>query len=229
MSDTTRPGRRGGTTWWISGLFILLVAVAGVWLLVAPKTPPQPAPVPSAPTTPARMGPCPASAADPLSAGMSLRAAPAKTQWTPTKVAALPSVAGQGPSVVDSDGYRRCFAQTLIGATLAAATYSAQFADPTLWEKAVREGTVPQPDTESQIAVLKQQGGSNSARATYMVTGLTSVQATSPTTVVVGLVVVYDGSPSVSQFTMLWDGNDWRVRPSIESGGSIDDYMVWSR
>lgn len=225
------PKQKGITwSWWLSSGFVFLVVVAGIWLVAAPKTSAPPVVTVRTPAdVRAPGGTCPSRAAEPLTAGMSLTAAPRDTEWTSTKIAALPGVSGQGPFVVDAgDRYRHCFAKSLVGAALAAASYEGQFADPALWEKAVRKGTVPQADTEEQIRILKQRGGPNADGAQVSILGLTSVRATSASTVVVGLVVLVNGSPVSFDFTMLWNGDDWLVRPAIEPGDSLDDYWVWT-
>lgn len=238
-NDRTEPQWYTRPAFVASAALLALVLVAGVYLLVArpgsTSTDPTPSPSVVAPSTSASTsetsspsGPgCPTLPSDELRAGDGLNAAPKGTTWTPRKFSALASIDGQGPAVTEASGYVRCYAHTLTGAALAAANYSAQMADPDLWEQALRLGAVQEPELEDQIKQMRANGGSNAAGDKFTVVGLTQVTATSDRSVTVGLVLVVGDATVGTDLALQWDGTDWRVQPRVDTSRSIDDYMVW--
>lgn len=228
-----------GSPWSRPG-FILAAVILGLVLVasVVMLSRPAPAPAPTAAPPPATVAPtvstpaapssgCPQLASDELQRGQALSAAPAGTEWSTTAYASLPTIAGQGPALVDPDGYRRCSAHTLTGAALSAANWYGQLIDPKLWEAAVRRGTVLRPETEDQISQMKAQGGPTVPDQPTTVTGLTEVRATSDKTVEVGLVLVYNGVAMAATLQMEWSGSDWLAVSPPSMSPSVDDYMVW--
>lgn len=216
----------------LSAAMVLLIVVGGVVLLVKPPAQSAPiAPLPSAVTS----GPAPTGCAAaglvavPFSKGEVQTAPPAGTTWSPTEYSSVPAVKGIGPAIIDGDGYRHCYAQSLDGATLAAANYVAQVIDPVLWEKVIRQGSVVRKDTEDQIDQMKAKGGANTTHAKMMVVGVNAVRATSDTSVDVGLVVTYNGTPTSMTFPMLWDGSDWLLQPPPDTSAIVADYTPWGK
>lgn len=209
-----------------SAVVVVAILLLGMYVVL------RPAPQPSLPTeshsastsAPLSAGDCPPTNGS-FSAGDALTSAP-QTTWQSTKYSSLPSVAGVGPAVVEADGFRRCFAHSLTGASVAAATYVGQMADPALWEKTLRQSAIPAADMESQIHQMRK-AGVNKAGDKVQVVGLTQVVATSERSVTVGLVIVIGDQTGASTLALEWSGTDWRVNPRTETSGLIDDYMVW--
>ncbi len=239
MSDTDSTTPRSPWTrtgFILSAAFLGLVLIAAITLLIKPAaSAPAAAPVasqtvpassPSPAATVAGSG-CPSLASESLQRGSALNDAPAGTDWEVTKYASLPSIAGQGPAVVDPDGYRHCYSHSLTGAALAAANFYGQVMDPKVWETAVRKGTVIRPETEDQIDQMKSHGGPTVSDQPITVVGLTEVRATSDKTAEVGLVVVYNGVSMGATLQMEWSGTDWLAASAPSMSQMTDDYMVW--
>ncbi len=125
---------------WIAAAVVIAIVLAGVAVSWRIATRPDPAPTttvqPSA-SMPVADGQCPAGR---IELGGTVTAAP-QTMWVLVGKMAAPTVTDAGPAVIDTDGYRHCYARTPTGALVAAANLAAMGSDPTLAQPARRRRT----------------------------------------------------------------------------------------
>ncbi|WP_405063295.1 hypothetical protein OG474_17110 [Kribbella sp. NBC_01505] len=146
----------------------------------------------------------------------------------------VPRSAVFGPGVVDSDGFRRCFAQSPTGAVFAAYNVLAALADQTKVSATVRKLMLPGPDTDALLSVVATEKPSTGTAATQLA-GY-RVLAANREQVTVMLAVPVETQYTSLTVTMVWYDGDWRLQPPPpgEAVGapfvqvrSLGDFVKW--
>ncbi|MFC9687099.1 hypothetical protein ACFTSF_01045 [Kribbella sp. NPDC056951] len=161
--------------------------------------------------------------------------APAVDGWEVSRRVVVPRSTAFGPGVVDSDGFRRCFAHSPTGAVFAAYNVLAALGDQTKATATARKLMLPGPETDELLrATAKETSSTNTAPtqlAGYRVLAANRDQVT------VTLAVPVETQYMSLTVTMVWHDHDWRLQPP-PSGAAIGapfaqvrnlaDFVKWS-
>ncbi|GAA1709776.1 hypothetical protein GCM10009745_67130 [Kribbella yunnanensis] len=161
--------------------------------------------------------------------------APAVDGWEVSRRVVVPRSTAFGPGVVDSDGFRRCFAHSPTGAVFAAYNVLAALGDQTKATATARKLMLPGPETDELLrATAKETSSTNTAQtqlAGYRVLAANRDQVT------VTLAVPVETQYMSLTVTMVWHDHDWRLQPP-PSGAAIGapfaqvrnlaDFVKWS-
>ncbi|MFB6725185.1 hypothetical protein ACFCV3_33715 [Kribbella sp. NPDC056345] len=160
-------------------------------------------------------------------------AAPAVDGWEVSRRVVVPRSAAFGPGVVDSDGFRRCFAHSPTGAVFAAYNVLAALGDPTKATATARKLLLPGPETDE---LLRTTESSSTTSEPTQLAGY-RVLAASRDQVTVTLAVPVETQYMSLTVTMVWHDHDWRLQPP-SSGAAIGapfaqlrnlaDFVKWS-
>ncbi len=139
----------------------------------------------------------------------SIAAAPPAT-WSLVGTTAAPAIEGVGPGVVDSDGYRSCYARTPTGALLAASNLVAMGSQPTLQEKVNRGSVAPGPGRDSALAEPPTSAGSTGVRV--QIAGFRLLRYSGTSADVDVALRTSNGAIGGQVFNLVWSDGDWKVR-----------------
>lgn len=237
MSDNAerpRPFSRPGFI--AAAIVVLLILVAGgIAVIVGITSSRDPGPTP---TDTSGLGP---SAEDASVCGLegfetesSLTVAP-DNDWELVGTVAAPTDPAVGPGVVDSDGFRSCFAHTAEGALYAAVNYVASSSDPRLQ---------PRLWTLLESGPVRDQAEAASSSATFepsasrlQVAGFRVLKYSASTAVIdVAWQVTAPATGLMSQpIEFVWQEGDWRLATtatglpySSSTLESLGGYTLWT-
>lgn len=242
----TRRGPRtrvmGGRQWTAvaAGAFIVVLVICAVLLTRSHgNTPGQPAVAGLNPIPPVA-GQVPIVPGAPVVGQQPLTTAPAGTVWTLVKGIALPSIPGQGPSVVSGD-LARGYAHTATGALLAVvnASYRNSVATDDEW-RAIAEATLaPGNGTDLFVhdrAAIKTDSSSNPGDSGYTQVGGFEFLSYTPDDAVIQVVTTgSNGVLQVGAYHAVWVTGDWKLHlsddgkftPSTQQVSSMDGFIAW--
>lgn len=185
--------------------------------------------------------PVAASDPDPSTCGLagyetssSLTTAP-KTTWQLVGVVAAPSdKTGAGPGVINSTGFRSCYAHTAKGALFSAANFTALGADATMRQQLA---SLVAPGA-GHDAVEKQAaaGNANSSGVRAQVAGF-KIDSYDAQNATVDLVLNYsDGQLASLPLKLTWSGGDWKLILTADGGlplspvklQNLGGYIPWA-
>jgi hypothetical protein len=160
--------------------------------------------------------------------------APADAQWVLVGTIAAPSVPGQGPGLVDDDGFRSCFAHTPTGAVVAAANLAALGSYPPVRARFNEQALAPGAGRDAVLAKPAAQGASDGPRLELV--GFQLLRYTGDQADVD--LALRTSTGSLLGFTgyLTWAEGDWKVRladdgsdlSSVSPISSLDAYVPWS-
>lgn len=131
------------------------------------------------------------------------------TKWSPLGSSYVPSQADVGPGVIESDGFRRCFAPTPAGAVMAAANFVIQgSAGADLRLRLAAEATMPGPGRDAALAATGTGGSTNNSVqiAAYRVDEVDERAA-----LVTIVVRTADGRLIQGSVPLAWFDGDWKL------------------
>lgn len=163
----------------------------------------------------------------------SLTTAP-KTTWQLVGVVAAPSADGAGPGVINSTGFRSCYAHTAKGALFSAANFTALGADATMRQQLA---SLVAPGA-GHDAVEKQAatGSGNSSGVRAQVAGF-KIDSYDAQNATVDLVLNYsDGQLASLPLKLTWSGGDWKLILTADGGmplspvklQNLGGYIPWA-
>ncbi|MFE3459957.1 hypothetical protein ACFXKD_20625 [Nocardiopsis aegyptia] len=228
----------------VVGVIVLLAAVVTARILLvdpeaeknAPAAAPSPSTAPSASAGPADdSSVCGLTEED--TTGF-LRETPEGTQWDLVGRIAAPSVDGHGPGVVETDGFRSCFARTPLGAVLAASNWAAMGAHPELSEVLIERAAAEGPGRDAALADEAGEGTDDSGTddsASVQITGFRVIEYDGHTANVQIAFTSSYGFDMIFPFHMLWENGDWRIVLANDGGlieqpyptDRIDEFVRW--
>lgn len=222
--------------WWMAAGVVGVIVALGLILSVAglfggdPEAPPAAA----APTAAAdSVQPSVCGLTDVALSG-TVDQAPA-AQWAMVGTIAAPTVEGQGPGVVDADGFRSCFAHTPTGAVVAATNLAAMGSYPPVRARFNAEALAPGPGRDAVLADPTPQGDATSGPrlqfAGFRLLRYTGQQADLD-------LAMLSSTGQMFGFTayLEWAEGDWKVRvaddgsdlSAISPISSLTGYVAWS-
>lgn len=224
-----------GRGWLAAGVVAVIVAlgvvlsVTGVFGGGDPATPPAAA-APSATTDP-QVSVC--GLTDVTLSG-TVDQAPTDTQWALVWTIATPSVPGQGPGLVDDDGFRSCFAHTPTGAVVAAANLAALGSYPPVRARFNEQALAPGPGRDAVLAKPAAQGASDGPRLELV--GFQLLRYTGQQADVDLALRTSTGSLLGATVYLTWAEGDWKARvaddgsdlSSVSPISDLDPYIPWS-
>ncbi|GAB3940816.1 hypothetical protein GCM10029976_059090 [Kribbella albertanoniae] len=161
--------------------------------------------------------------------------APAVDGWEVSRRVVVPRSTAFGPGVVDSDGFRRCFAHSPTGAVFAAYNVLAALGDQTKATATARKLMLPGPDTDELLRTTAKETSATTSEPTQLA-GY-RVLAASRDQVTVTVAVPVETQYMSLTVTMVWHDHDWRLQPP-PSGAAIGapfaqvrnlaDFVKWS-
>jgi hypothetical protein len=225
-----------GRVWLAAGVVAVIVAL-GVVLTVTgvfgggdPATPPAAA----APSPTADTGGASVCGLTDVALSGTVDQAPADAQWALVGTIAAPSVPGQGPGLVEKDGFRSCFAHTPTGAVVAAANLAALGSYPPVRARFNEQALAPGPGRDAVLAKPAAQGGSDGPRLELV--GFQLLRYTGDQADVD--LALRSSTGSLLGFTgyLTWAEGDWKVRladdgsdlSSVSPISALDAYLPWS-
>ncbi|ANJ25724.1 hypothetical protein [Agromyces aureus] len=132
-----------------------------------------------------------------------------------------PSVAGVGPALVETDGFRRCFARSEPGAVVAAATYVAIGSGrPELSDRLASDATLPGPGRDAAIAQTDASSTGSSAGlqiVAYQVARYTTTDAE-----IRIAVRSVDGRLVAGSVPLRWADDDWKLVVDPATGRYVE-------
>ena len=160
--------------------------------------------------------------------------APADAQWVLVGTIAAPSVPGQGPGLVDDDGFRSCFAHTPTGAVVAAANLAALGSYPPVRARFNEQALAPGAGRDAVLAKPAAQGASDGPRLELV--GFQLLRYTGQQADVDLALRTSTGSLLGATVYLTWAEGDWKVRladdgsdlSSVSPISSLDAYVPWS-
>ena len=155
-------------------------------------------------------------------------------QWALVGTIAAPSVPGQGPGVVDEDGFRSCFAHTPTGSVVAATNLAALGSYPPVRERFNAEALAPGPGRDAVLATPTTQGASDGPRLRLV--GFQLLRYTGAQAEVDLALATSTGSLLGFTGYLTWAGGDWKVRmaddgsdlSSVSPISDLSPYIPWS-
>ena len=155
-------------------------------------------------------------------------------QWALVGTIAAPSVPGQGPGLVDDDGFRSCFAHTPTGAVVAAANLAALGSYPPVRARFNEQALAPGAGRDAVLAKPAAQGASDGPRLELV--GFQLLRYTGQQADVDLALRTSTGSLLGATVYLTWAEGDWKVRladdgsdlSSVSPISSLDAYVPWS-
>lgn len=153
--------------------------------------------------------------------------------WSLIGSTAAPSIKGEGPGKVDSDGYPSCFARTPTGAVVAAANYLALGSYPPLRKKFFSEAAVPGPGRD---ALLKTPpDGAGSSGVTIQTAGFRVIRYDGSKADIDIAVRASNGVFASGVFNLQWVEGDWKLGVADDGSQlspvtqipSLSGYVPW--
>ena len=158
--------------------------------------------------------------------------APVVDGWEVSRRVVVPRTSVYGPGVVDSDGFRRCFAHSPTGAVFAAYNVLAALGDQTKVVASGRKLLLPGPDTDELLRTVDTSSESAPTQlAGYRVLAANRDQVT------VTLAVPVETQYMSLTLTMVWHDHDWRLQPPPSGAAvgapfaqvrNLTDFVKWS-
>lgn len=220
--------------WWVAAGVVGVIVALGLILTVAGLVGggQQPAPAVAAPSPAGDpQDPSVCGLTDVALSGTVEQAPPA--QWSLVGTIAAPTVDGQGPGVVDEDGFRSCFAHTPTGAVVAAANLAALGSYAPVRDRFNHEAIAPGPGRDVLLAEPSSHGASDGARAQlvgFRLLRYTGDQADLD-------LAFRTNTGQLFGFTVFlgWAGGDWKVRladdgsdlSSVSPITDLSGYVAW--
>ncbi len=226
----------GARRWWpavgVVGVITALGLILSVLGLFAGDH--DPAPAAAAPSTAP-------DAAEPSVCGLpdvaltgTVDRAPAAT-WSMVGTIAAPTVDGQGPGVIDDDGFRSCFAHTPTGAVVAGFNLAAMGGYPPVRGRFNAEAIAPGPGRDAVLANPAPQGDASGGLrlefAGFRVLRYTGQQADLD-------LALLSSTGQMFGFTLYlqWAEGDWKARladdgsdlSAVSPISSLAGYVAWS-
>lgn len=256
MSETPTPAasdeaRGRGRNFMLSALVVAAIVILGLVITLVnvlgggASTPPSSASTvsPSASSTPSSPASTSATSSADTDASVcgltdvqltgTVATAPQAT-WALVGTTAAPSISGQGPGKIDSDGYRSCYAHTPVGALTAAANYAAVGSNPPMREKFIQQATAPGPGRD---ALLRQPAvGQNSQSVRIQIAGFRMLRYTGTEADVDLAIRSSNGGLGGAVMYLQWSEGDWKIRvgqdgsdlTSVTQLPSLNGYVLWA-
>lgn len=187
-------------SWIASAGFVGALAVLAIVFTVQGLQADSPGSGPAASATPSvtRLACPPSSGGDLSEAG-----------WTLIGSSYVPTLAGVGPSVVESDGFRRCFASSPAGAVMAAANYVIQGSmSVDARRRLAAEATVPGPGRDAAIAAVGTGGSTNNS---VQIAAYRIDEAGDDAATITIVVRTADGRFVQGPVPLRWFDGDWKL------------------
>jgi hypothetical protein len=155
-------------------------------------------------------------------------------QWSLVGTIAAPSVPGQGPGLVEKDGFRSCFARTPTGAVVAAANLAALGSYPPVRDRFNEQALAPGPGRDAVLAKPAAQGASDGPRLELV--GVQLLRYTGDQADVDLALRTSTGSLLAATVYLTWAEGDWKARvaddgsdlSSVSPISTLDAYLPWS-
>jgi hypothetical protein len=162
-----------------------------------------------------------------------LAKAPA-TKWSLVGTMQAPSYKGVGPGVVESNGFRSCFAHTVEGALFATASYAAVTTDGSYSLEAAQKLIVPGAGQQADEATAKAGGPHTGAN--LQVAGFSIGSYTGRTATVTLVFQGTDGELVSVPIELQWSAGDWKqiLTPDGQTPlnetivSSLDGFTPWA-
>ncbi len=223
-----------GRRWWLAAGVVAVIVALGL-ILSAIGLLGGGGDTPLAAAAPSR----PADAPQPSVCGLtevaldgSVEQAPPAT-WSMVGTIAAPTVDGQGPGVVEDDGFRSCFAHTPTGAVVAGYNLAAMGSYDPVRSRFNAEAIAPGPGRDAGLVDPPQGGASGGPRLEFVgfrVLRYTGQQADLD-------LVLLSSTGQMFGFTayLEWAEGDWKVRvaddgsdlSSVSPISSLSGYVAW--
>lgn len=215
----------------IAGVILALVNLLGGGKEEAAPVAASPSSSPAAPTTASPQASV--CGLTPVEMSGTVTVPPVAT-WTLVGTIAAPSVKGQGPGVVDTDGYRSCYAHTPTGALLAAANYTAIGSTPSLRAKFNDRAPVPGPGRDALLR--KGVQGSNNTTTRIQIAGFRVLSYDGHQASIDLAFKTSNGAIGGAVLPLQWANGDWKIRlgddgSDLSQVAQIQDlngYILWS-
>ncbi|TDD56393.1 hypothetical protein E1286_01800 [Nonomuraea terrae] len=261
LSTPASPHGRGvsrGAAFWAAAVFVALLAVPTVIVLVLPDRdstadrplPPAPsgstasasaaasaAAPPPMPSTSSTTGPgrCPATS------GAASRTLPTQPPddvvWTVFHGVAEPASREHGPHRKEGD-VNRCHTRTPTGALIAAWQIATRFVLADDWRRVVRLQVMPGPGRDAYVAQRSRvRTDTGRTAGGYGQLAAFAIASYTPDVATVQLVSRFaaTGHLQVNTVTVVWSGDDWRLRlqpdgsisPSLQAVTSLAGFVPW--
>ncbi|TCC33896.1 hypothetical protein E0H75_42325 [Kribbella capetownensis] len=230
-SRITPPGADNDSTsrrrWTLvlAGLVLVVVVVGAILLLVNRDDQPEATPPPSQPTDTTSTS-TPTEQPSATTSGPQTCDLPAGSQtipstpihganWDLVNRYAVPSAEKFGPQITDPDSLRRCFAHSPVGSVFAAYNFFAAMSppdDPTGAKTfpILRRIMTTGPDLDSYIQLLKNMDDTGSGGGGVQLVGFKVLDATTDRVTML-LAAEANGGYASSTWTLVWQGDDWKV------------------
>jgi hypothetical protein len=143
--------------------------------------------------------------------GAPATAAPAVDGWEVSRRVVVPRSTTFGPTAVDRDGFRRCFAHSPTGALYAAYNAIAALTDQRQSPATVSKLMLPGHDTDSLLRRLRTERAENSGDATQLA-GYRFLDTSRDRATVLLALPVQNAYVSAT-LTLAWHTDDWRLVP----------------
>ncbi len=155
-------------------------------------------------------------------------------QWSLVGTIAAPTVEGQGPGLIEDDGFRSCFAHTPTGAVVAAANLAAMGSYAPLRPRFDREALAPGPGRDAVLAKPRPQGGTDGVR--LQLAGFRLLRYTGAQADLDLALLASTGQMFGFTFFLEWAEGDWKARmaddgsdlSSVSPISSLAGYVAWS-
>lgn len=222
---------------WLAAAVVAVIAALGAVLTVTgvfgggdPATPPAAA----APSPTADTGGVSVCGLTDVALSGTVDQAPADAQWALVGTIAAPSVPGQGPGLVEKDGFRSCFARTPTGAVVAAANLAALGSYPPVRDRFNEQALAPGPGRDAVLAKPAAQGASDGPRLELV--GVQLLRYTGDQADVDLALRTSTGSLLAATVYLTWAEGDWKARvaddgsdlSSVSPISTLDAYLPWS-
>ena len=154
-------------------------------------------------------------------------------QWALVGTIAAPSVPGQGPGLVEADGFRSCFAHTPTGAVVAAANLAALGSYPPVRARFNEQALAPGPGRDAVLATPAAQGAVDGPR--LQLVGFQLLRYTGQQADVDLALRTATGSLLAATVYLAWAEGDWKARvaddgsdlSSISPISTLNPYIPW--
>lgn len=155
-------------------------------------------------------------------------------EWALIGTTAAPSIKGQGPGKVETDGYRSCYARTPTGALLAAANYAAIGSHDPLRKKFYDQTPVPGPGRDALRAKPLPVSGSDGTRV--QIAGFRVLRYDGRTAEIDLAFRTSNGAVGGTVLHLQWSEGDWKLQLAEDGSElsstvqlpSLAGYVLWS-
>lgn len=155
-------------------------------------------------------------------------------QWSLVGTIAAPTVEGQGPGLIEDDGFRSCFAHTPTGAVVAAANLAALGSYPPVRSRFNEQALAPGPGRDAVLAKPTTQGASDGPR--LQLVGFQLLRYTGQQADVDLALRTSTGSLLGATVYLTWAEGDWKARvaddgsdlSSVSPISNLNPYIPWS-